>query len=67
MTIEPQGPFTAGDHGGCTYPIPGFLSKESVLLQLYVQRLQGPMVGVQALIWYRNLRAEVIHTLHLLQ
>ena len=25
MTIDPQGPFTAGDHGGCTYPIPGLI------------------------------------------
>ena len=21
--VDPQGPFTANDHGGCTYPIPG--------------------------------------------
>ena len=25
MTIDPQGPFTAGDHGGCTHPIPGLI------------------------------------------
>ena len=74
MTIDPQGPFTAGDHGGCTYPIPGLIlfsvqfesCPKGPFITFYAHCWQGPMVGVQALIWYQNLRAEVLHLTSLL-
>ena len=35
-------------------------------ITFYAHCWQGPMVGVQALIWYQDLRAEVLHLTSLL-